>query len=204
MLDARTSPGDGDRFIASRVAAAHIPIVVVLNKVDGLKPEAIGVAIERAAGLVDFHSLHPISALTGDGLSPLLTDLFALLPGGPAYFDSDTVSDQPIDFLIGELIREQALAITREEVPHAIAIAVDEHIKPTRRKAGRVTAALVVETDSQARILVGKGGGNVRAIGEGARPEIEQLLGGRIYLDLRVKVRPNWRRDSTLLDRYGL
>ena len=113
-------------------------------------------------------------------------------------------SDQPLERRIGELVREQALSRTREEVPHAIAVVVDE-VKPPRGKhAGRVTATLIVEAESQQGILVGKDGATVRAIGTAARPGIEELVGGKVYLDLRVKVRKGWRRDDSLLERFGL
>ena len=161
-------------------------------------------AISQAAELGDFHALHPISALREDGVDALRRDLFALLPEGPPFFGDDEETDQPLTLRIAELVRERALALTREEVPHAVAVTVDEIVAPKRKHSGRVTATIAVETASQQRILVGKGGSMIRAVGEGARPEIEALLGGQIFLDLRVKVRPHWRRDDTLLDRFGV
>ena len=204
VLDATEPPGAGDRFVAARLTVAKVPVIVALNKVDGMRPAAIGKSIERVATLVEFHSLHPISALTGDGVDALRDEIVALLPEGPAYFDEGVTSDQPLELRISELIREQALHVTRDELPHAIAVVVDELRLPTRKRGGAVVAALTVETESQRRIVVGKGGSVIRDIGARARAQIELEIGGAIYLDLTVKVRPRWRRDDSLLDRYGL
>jgi GTP-binding protein Era len=204
VLDASEPVGPGDRFVAQRVFGSGVPVVIALNKVDLLSPPQIAAAISQAAELGDFHALHPISALRDDGVDALRSDLFALLPEGPPFFGDDEETDQPLTLRIAELVRERALALTREEVPHAVAVSVDEIVAPKRKHSGRVTATIAVETASQQRILVGKGGSMIRAVGEGARPEIEALLGGQIFLDLRVKVRPHWRRDDALLDRFGV
>jgi GTP-binding protein Era len=204
VLDATEEIGAGDRFVAGRVYAGDLPVVVALNKVDRLRPPQIAAAIERAAALGPFHALHPVSARTGDGVEALRRELVELLPEGPPYFDEAQDSDQPVALRIAELVREQALHLTRQEVPHSVAVTVEELDRPKGRRPGRVVASLFVETESQQRILVGRHGSVVRAIGEGSRPEIETLLGGQIFLDLRVKVRPRWRRDDALLDRYDL
>ena len=205
VLDASEVSGGGDRFIAQQLASTGAPVVIALNKVDRLKPPAVLEAIASVAGLVeDYVALHPVSARTGDGVEALKAELVALLPEGPAYFEEGVDSDQPLERRIGELVREQALARTREEVPHAIAVMVDEVKAPRGKHSGRVTATLIVEETSQQGILVGKDGATVRAIGTAARPGIEELLGGSIYLDLRVKVRRGWRRDDSLLERFGL
>ncbi|MDX6572863.1 MAG: GTPase, partial [Gaiellales bacterium] len=205
VLDASEASGGGDRFIAEQLVATGAPIVIALNKIDRLKPAAVLEAIAAVSELVpEYVALHPISARTGDGIPELEAELAALLPDGPAYFERGVDSDQPLELRIAELVREQALARTREEVPHAIAVMVEE-VKPPRGKhAGRVTATLIVEATSQQGILVGKDGATVRAIGSAARPGIEALLGGTIFLDLRVKVRKGWRRDDALLERFGL
>ena len=198
VLAADESIGAGDRFVAERVFGSGRPVVIALNKVDRLKPARIAAQIEVAAGLGDFHSLHPVSAARGEGLAPLLDDLVGLLPEGPAYFGEGESTDLPVEARIAELVREQALAVTREEIPHSIGVEVEE------LEAGRVRAFLFVETESQKRILIGKGGAVIRAIGAGSRPEIEQLLGEQIFLDLEVKVRPHWRRDENVLERFGI
>jgi GTP-binding protein Era len=204
VLDASEFSGGGDRFIAEQLSATGAPVVIALNKIDRLKPAGIAEAITAVSGMIDYVALHPISARTGDGVPALAEELVKLLPEGPAYFEPGVDSDQPLERRIAELVREQALARTREEVPHAIAVVVEELKAPRGKHAGRVSATLIVEATSQQGILVGKDGATVRAIGSAARPAIEQLMGGSIYLDLRVKVRRGWRRDDALLERFGL
>jgi GTP-binding protein Era len=198
VLAADEPSGGGDRFIAERVFALGVPVVIALNKVDRLTPDRIAVAIAQVAGLGDFHALHPVSARTGDGVDELRDELLALLPEGPRYFPEGETTDLPLPDRVAELVREQALALTREEVPHAISVEVDE------LEEGRVRALVYVETESQKGIVVGRGGAMVKEIGSKARPEIERLLGGPVYLELVVKVRPRWRRDENLLERLGI
>ncbi len=188
----------GDRFVAERVFAAGRPVVIALNKVDCVRPARIAEQIETAAALGDFHALHPVSALRGEGLGPLLEDLAGLLPEGPRYFGEGEDTDLPLEARLAEIIREQALALTRDEVPHAIEVEIEEI------EEGRVRARLFVETESQKGILVGKGGSMVKAIGSGARPELERLLGRTVFLELVVKVRPHWRRDENVLQQLGI
>src|SRR4051812_24444144 len=205
VLDASEVSGGGDRYIAQQLMATGAPVVIALNKVDRLKPAAILEAIAGVSDLMaEYVALYPISARTGEGVEELKAELTGLLPEGPAYFEPGVDSDQPLERRIGELVREQALARTREEVPHSIAVMVEEIKAPRGKHAGRVSATLIVEETSQQGILVGKDGATVRGIGTAARPEIEKLLGGSVYLDLRVKVRRGWRRDDALLERFGL
>jgi GTP-binding protein Era len=198
VLDARDRIGAGDRFIAQRVFGLGVPVVIAVNKVDRLKPGHIASQMQTASALGQFHALHPVSAKTGDGVAELREELVDLLPEGPLYFPPDQRTDLSPETQIAELIREKALRLTREEVPHAITVEVEELEEKV------VRAALYVETDSQKEILVGKGGSMVRRIGMEARPEIEALLGRSIFLDLQVKVRPRWRRDEAMLERLGL
>ncbi|HET7171243.1 MAG TPA: GTPase Era [Gaiellales bacterium] len=204
MLDARVPIGPGDRFIAERVLRpGSAPCVVVVNKVDGLGPDRVLPALAAAAELGGVHSVHPVSALRGDGIEGLLEDVAALLPPGPSYFPEGVTTDQPVEHRIAELVREQALRLTRDEVPHAVAVEVEEM---RARKGGPtvVEASLICETESQKRILVGKGGAMVKAIGTAARPQVEAVLGSSVYLEIRVRVRPSWRRDAAELDRLGV
>jgi GTP-binding protein Era len=203
VFDGSEEPGPGDRFIAGRVLGRAVPAVIALNKVDRMSPGQIAERIEQVAALGAFHALHPVSAITGDGVGALRDELVALLPEGPAYFPDEARTDQPVEFRIAELIRERALALTREELPHALAVTVDEIVRPRSSRSGRVQAVIAVETESQQRMVIGRGGSMVRAIGRGARPGIERLLGGPIYLDLTVKVRRGWRADASLVDRLG-
>ncbi|HSB38182.1 MAG TPA: GTPase Era [Gaiellaceae bacterium] len=198
VLSARERIGAGDRFIAQRVFALGVPVVIALNKVDRLKPGHIAEQMQNAARLGDFHSLHPVSALTGDGIAGLRDDLVALLPEGPAYYPAEARTDAAPELQVAELVREKALQLTREEIPHAISVEVDELGEKV------VRATIFVETDSQKQIVIGKGGSVVRQIGTRARPEIELLLGHPVFLELKVKARPSWRRDEAMLERLGL
>jgi GTP-binding protein Era len=198
VLDARARIGAGDRFIAERVFSLGVPVVIALNKVDRLKPGHIATQMNTASRLGDFHALHPVSAKTRDGVDELRDELVELLPEGPLYFPAEQRTDLSVEEQIAELIREKALQLTRDEVPHSITVEVEEVDEKV------VRASLYVETDSQKQILVGKGGSMVREIGTRARPEIEALLGHPVFLDLQVKVRPRWRRDERMLERLGI
>ena len=198
VLDARDRIGAGDRFIAKRVFDLGVPVVIALNKIDRLKPGHIAQQLENASKLGDFHAIHPVSARTGDGVDALRDELVELLSEGPAYFPPEQRTDLSAEEQIAELVREKALALTRDEVPHAITVEVDE-------LADKVVRAIVyVETDSQKQIVVGGGGRVIREIGTRARPEIEAVLGHKVFLDLQVKVKPRWRRDERLLERLGI
>jgi GTP-binding protein Era len=175
-----------------------VPVVIALNKVDRLKAGHIATQMKTAAALGDFHALHPVSAKTGDGVPALREELVALLPDGPLYFPADQATDLPLEAQIAELVREQALRLTKEEVPHAITaevVEIDEH---------RVHVRIYTETESQKQILIGKRGAMVKEIGTWARPGIEALLGRRVFLELQVKAAPKWRRNQTMLERLGL
>jgi GTP-binding protein Era len=198
VVDARARIGSGDRFVARRVFALGTPVVIALNKVDRLKPSHIAAQMKAAASLGDFHALHPVSAKTKDGIDELRRDLVSLLPEGPAYFPSEQTTDLTLEERIAEVVREKALHLTREEVPHALMVEVDEI------EERRLRGVIYVETESQKGILVGKQGVMVREIGTRARPEVEALVGRSIFLDLQVKVRPKWRRDPRMLERLGL
>ena len=198
VLSARERIGAGDRFIAKRLFELGVPVVIALNKVDNLKPGHIATQMDTASKLGDFHALHPGSAKTGDGIDALREELVELLSEGPAYFPPDQRTDLSLEEQVAELVREKALGLTREEVPHAISVEVEELGEKVIR------ANLYVETDSQKQIVVGKGGSVVREIGTRARPEIEHLLGHPVFLELHVKVQPKWRRDERLLERLGM
>jgi GTP-binding protein Era len=198
VLDCRDRIGAGDRFIAERVFALGVPVVIALNKVDRLKPGHIASQMQTGANLGAFKALHPVSAKTGDGVGELRAELVELLPDGPLYFPLDQRSDVEQDVQIAELVREKALELTRDELPHAITVEVEEVVE------GMVRAVIYVETDSQKQIVIGRAGTMVREIGMRARPEVEALLGRKVFLELRVKARPKWRRDAAMLDRLGI
>jgi GTP-binding protein Era len=197
VLSARDHIGAGDRFIAKRVFALGVPVVIALNKVDRLKGGHIASQMQTAARLGDFHALHPVSAVTKEGIPALRDELVALLPEGRLYFPREQRTDLTVEDQIAELVREKALQLTREEVPHSITVDVDEVGEKV------VRAFVLVETASQKQILVGKKGSMIREIGMRARHEIELLLGHKVFLELQVKVKPKWRRDEATLERLG-
>jgi GTPase len=198
VVDARAHIGAGDRFVARRVFGLEKPVVIALNKIDRLKPAHVISQMKTAATLGDFHALHPVSAKTKDGVDDLRSDLVFLLPEGPAYFPAEQTTDLTLEERVAEVIREKALHLTREEIPHAVSVEVEEI------EDRRLHALLYVETESQKGILVGKKGAMVREIGTRARPEVEALVGRPLFLELTVKVRPKWRRDPLMLERLGL
>jgi GTP-binding protein Era len=198
VVNARERIGAGDRYVARKVFQLGVPIVIVLNKVDRLKAGHIATQMKTAASLGGFHALHPVSAMTGDGIGELRGDLISLLPEGPQLYPDDTATDMPLEARIAEAVREQALRLTREEVPHAVTAEVVEI------EEGHVHVRVYTETESQKQILIGKGGTMVREIGRAARPFVEELLGRKVYLQLQVKASPKWRRNETMLERLGL
>ncbi len=203
VLNGEQQIGAGDRFIAAAIENVGVPAVTALNKVDRLDKGRTVTALNTAAGLGVNGEIFPISARSGAGLDPLVDQLVSLLPEGPFHYPRDEQSDQSEQIRITELVREQVLLRTREELPHAVEVELDEL---EEREDGLlvVRARVWAETESQKAILVGSGGRMVKAVGTAARKEIEQLLGRRVHLDLRVRVRKGWRRDEALLDRLGI
>jgi GTP-binding protein Era len=198
VVNARERIGAGDRYVARRVFDLGVPVIIAVNKIDRLKAGHIASQMKEAATLGDFHALHPVSAKTGDGMDELRDDLTTLLPEGPLLYPPEMSTDMPVEAQIAELVREQALRLTKEEVPHAVTAEVVEIDDK------RVHVRIYTETESQKQILIGKGGSMVREIGRWARPAIERLLGHSIYLQLQVKASPKWRRNETMLERLGL
>lgn len=198
VVSARDRIGAGDRFVARRVFSLGVPVIIAVNKIDRLKHGHVASQMKTAATLGDFHALHPVSAKTRDGIDELRDDLVLLLQEGPAYFPLGASTDLTVEERVAEVIREKALHLTREEVPHAVGVVVQEIGER------EVDAVLVVESESQKGILVGKRGAMVREIGVRARPEVEALVGHPVFLRLVVKVRPKWRRDPQQLERLGL
>jgi GTP-binding protein Era len=198
VLSARDRIGAGDRYVARRVFGLDVPVIIGLNKVDNLKPGHVASQMRTAATLGDFHALHPVSAVTKDGVDELRGDLVHLLPEGPMYFPADQTTDLTLEHRVAEVIREKALRLTRDEVPHSVTVVVEEIGDKV------VQAFLLVETESQKGILVGKKGAMVREIGRRARPEVEHLVGHPVFLDLIVRVRSKWRRDAKMIERLGM
>lgn len=202
VVDGTFEAGGGDRFVADLLTRTEVPVILGINKLDQQpdQPEAIDrsyhlLAEEQGWSVVKF------SALTGEGLDNLQTLLIERLDPGPYYYPPDLVTDQPERFIMGELIREQILLLTREEVPHSVAIAIDRVEEDPA--ITRILATVHVERDSQKGILIGKGGSMLKAIGSAAREQIQKLVMGKVYLELFVKVQPKWRQSRTRLAELG-
>jgi GTPase len=203
VLNGEQEIGPGDRFIADALKRAGVPIVTALNKVDRLDRPRTVRALSDAARLGVDGELFPISAKTGAGVGPVVEELVSLVPEGPFLYPPGDRSDQSLELRLAELVREQVLLRTREELPHSVEVEVDE-IEERDDGLMVVRARVWAETESQKGILVGAGGRMVRAVGTAARKEIEGLTGRRVHLDLNVRVRKGWRRDEGLLDRLGI
>ena len=203
VLNGQQGVGPGDRFIAAAIRNAGVPVVIAINKVDVLSREQTVAALEQAAALDLDAEIFPVSALRRNGVDDLLAELIARMPEGDYMYPPDEHTDMSEEVRLAELIREQVLARTREELPHAVEVEVDE-IEEREDGLLLVVARMWAETDSQKIILIGAKGQMVRAIGMAARAEIEKLLGRRVHLDLSVRVRRGWRADEGLLDRLGI
>jgi GTP-binding protein Era len=206
LLDASQAAdriGTGDRYVARLVAESGTPAIVCINKVDLLRarPEALPI-IEAVSELGDWHEVFPISATSGLNVEPLMEAVIELLPPGPRYFPEGMVTDHPESLILAEYVREKALGVLREEVPHAVAVEVEE--VEHKENVTVVYATIHVERASQRMIVLGKGGRTIKRIGTEARRDVERLLGTRIYLDLKVKVSPGWRNDKKFLERLAL
>ena len=205
VVNGEQGVGPGDRFIAETLLerSAGNRIVVAVNKCDRLDKAKTAAVLSAVAALNIADEIYPLSARTGDGLDPLIADLAAGLPEGPLLYPSEDQSDSASEIHLAELIREQILKRTREEVPHAVEVFVDG-LELRDDGLFEVRAQVWVETESQKAILIGKGGRMVRDVGAAARRELERELGGKVFLDLQVRVRERWRRDEGLLDRLGI
>ena len=201
VINAEEGVGPGDRFIAGLLQAARVPVVIAVNKVDRTNRAGTAAALQAAADLDVAEEVFPVSAATGAGVGSLVDCLVSLLPEGPFYFEPEQRSDQSQPVLLAELVREQVLARTRQEVPHSVEVVVEgiDHGEPIR-----IEAVILAETESQKRILIGAGGQMVKSIGIAARRALERELGSRVHLELKVRVRRHWRADERMLDRLGI
>jgi GTPase len=201
VLNAEQGVGPGDRFIAAALLGAGVPVVVAVNKLDRLDRARTAHALTLAAEMDIGDDVFPVSARTGEGVAALLAHLLALMPEGPLLFDAGDRSDQPLEVILAELVREQVLRRTFHEIPHAVEVVVDDLER--RDDLVVVRAYAWVEAESHKGILIGAGGRMIKAVGTAARRELERELGTRVHLDLSVRVR-RWRADDALLDRLGI
>jgi GTP-binding protein Era len=206
VVNGEEGVGPGDRFIVRALlgAGAELPVICVVNKADRLGPNELVPVLAQVAELEGVDEVFPISAKTGEGLPPLLDRLGELVPEGPYMYPPEDSSDQSSELLLAELIREQVLNRTRQEVPHSVEVSVLEVEPREDDDLVTVKAEIWAETESQKGILIGKSGTKIGEIGVAARRSLERELGTRVHLDLTVRVRKNWRRDEDLLDRLGI
>ncbi len=203
VLNGEQGVGPGDRWTAGLLARAGLPVVVAVNKVDTLSRGQTLEVLQAAAALEVGDDVFPVSARTGAGVRPLVEHLVARLPEGPFLFPPDEATDQPRELMLAELVREQVLRRTFQEVPHAVEVVIEE-LDESRDDLAAVRAKVWVETESQKGILIGARGAMVKAVGTAARRALERELGRRVHLDLVVDVRRSWRADERLLDRLGI
>jgi GTP-binding protein Era len=203
VVNAEQGIGPGDRWIANVLGSAEVPVILAVNKIDRLSRPETAKVLQEAADLDVADEIFPISARQGTGVGPLVEHLAGLLPESPFFFPSDESSDQRREVMLAELIREQVLRRTFQEVPHAVEVVIDE-LELARGELAVVRALVWVETESQKGILIGKGGTMIRTIGTAARKELARELGRKVHLDLAVRVRRGWRGDERALDRLGI
>jgi GTPase len=205
VVNGEEGVGPGDRFIVRALlgAGADLPVICAVNKADRLGPNELVPVLAQIGEMEGVDEVFPISAKTGEGVQPLLERLGELIPEGPYMYPPEDSSDQSSELLLAELIREQVLNRTRQEVPHSVEVKVLE-VEPREDEIVTVVAEIWVETESQKGILIGRGGKKIGEIGPAARRSLERELGSQVHLDLTVRVRRNWRRDEDLLDRLGI
>lgn len=202
MVNAAEKRGAGDNFIMDRLKNVKAPVYLLINKIDQVKPDDLLPVMEQYQTALPWKAVYPISALEGNNVDELLTGLVEQMPNGPQYYPADQVTDHPERFVVSELIREKIFMLTREEVPHSVAVEI-ESMKQKDEDHVHIEATIIVERPTQKGIMIGKGGSMLKKIGTLARQDIEHLLGSKVYLQLWVKVQPNWRDKSTLLKSYG-
>lgn len=202
MVNAEEKRGPGDNFIIEKLQGNKTPIFLVINKIDKVHPEKLLEIIDNYRELLPFEQIVPISATEGNNVETLLNELLRYLPSGPQFYPEDQVTDHPEYFIVSELIREKVLELTREEIPHSVAVVV-EGMKRNENDKVQVQATIIVERSSQKGIIIGKGGKMLKDIGIKARRDIEVMLGDKIYLELWVKVQKDWRDKQNYLTDYG-
>ena len=202
MINAEEGYGKGDEFIIERLKGVKTPVFLIVNKIDRIHPDELLVLIDEYRTRYPFQEIVPISALEGNNIDTLLKQIEDYLPEGPQFYPSDQVTDHPERFIISELIREKVLHLTREEIPHSIAVSI-ESIQERENGSVYVSATIVVERDSQKGIVIGKRGSLLKEIGKRARTDIEALLGSSVFLELWVKVQKDWRNKMSQLRDFG-
>lgn len=202
MINAEEGFGAGEKYIIDRLENVESPVFLIINKIDKVHPDELFSIIDKYKDKYDFAEIVPISALEGNNVDHMLGVLKSYLPEGPQYYPEDQVTDHPERFIISELIREKALQLTREEIPHSIAVVIEDIIEKDDEKL-RIQAVIITERSTQKGIIIGKQGSMLKQIGKKARIDIETLLGTKVYLELWVKVQKDWRNKPQSLKEYG-
>ena len=202
LVEPTTYIGAGERHIAEQLKKAAVPVILVINKVDTVKREEVLLFIDTYRKIYDFDEIVPVSALKGDNTQVLIEQIFKYLPYGPMFYDEDTVTDQPMRQIAAELVREKALRLLDDEIPHGIAVTI-EKMKARKNGLYDIEASIICERDSHKGIIIGKGGSMLKRIGTEARKEIEDMLEAKVNLNLRVKVRKEWRDSEIYMKNYG-
>ena len=203
LIDSSKDVGTGDKWVAAQLKAVRAKKILVLSKCDLADAAQIEAQKQAASALCDWDDVLVCSGETGEGVAHLVDTVTELLPEGPKWFPDDMETDQPIEVVVAEFVREKILRSFRDEVPHAIGVKVEEMRYNRKNKTNSIMAIIYVERDSQKGIIIGKGGQAIKRIGTEARADLEQLLGTKVYLDLSVKVKKNWRRDASQIRRFG-
>ncbi len=203
LIEATDPPGGGDEFILEMLSRGSSPVILCINKIDLIKPPVLLKLIDTYSKKFNFQAIVPISGLNGAGVEELLAEVRKLLPEGPNYYPEDMVTDLPERFIVAEMIREQVLMQTRDEIPYGVAVVVEDFEEKTDRNLVVIRAVINVERDSQKGIMLGKRGARIRAIGQSARMEVEKFLGTKVFLELFVKVQKNWTDSQRLLREFG-
>lgn len=202
LVDVVDGMGGGDRYIIEQLKTVNTPVILVLNKIDQVHPEALLPIIAKYKEFYDFAQIVPVSAILGSNVNTLLEQVIQYLPEGPQYYPEDQVTDHPEQFVCAELIREKILHVTREEIPHSIAVYIED-MKIEGNGVVHMSAVILVERDSQKGIIIGKKGALLKDIGKKAREDMERLLGSKIFLELWVKVKKDWRNQERMLKDLG-
>lgn len=202
MVAADQKRGKGDDMIIERLKKLSVPVYLVINKIDKIHPNDLLEQIDDFKAQMDFAQIIPISATQGNNFETLMSELEKIMPAGPQYFPEDQITDHPEYFVVSELIREKILQLTRDEVPHSVAVVIDS-MKRKHDEKVQIQATIIIERDSQKGIIIGKGGSMLKKIGTQARKDIEKLLGDKVYLELWVKVQKDWRDKQVYLTDFG-
>lgn len=202
MVNAEQKRGAGDNFIIDRLKSVKKPVYLIINKIDQVHPDDLLTVIDQYKEALPWQEVIPISALEGNNVEELLQEIVEKLPNGPQYYPEDQVTDHPERFVVSELIREKILQLTRQEIPHSVAVVIDTMKRQNEEKI-HIQATIIVERPTQKGILIGKGGSMLKKIGTLARQDIEHLLGDKVFLELWVKVVPGWKDKASALQSYG-